>query len=210
MSDALSYLAKARPDAIKPYFSFLKQAGSRLDPKTCNLISLISSRGNAGSELIVAKVTGTGTGGNVTLAADNVAVNRSGVVASAGPGGQGGNIVIEAEGFFVSGGDLREVEPGRFVSNARFFEITGEFDAGASFFDVSGGFAGGDFASRSPDAAVITSLASLSAQAPDVTELLTDQCSARQEPAGSLVVRGRDRAPIPPGDELRVLFFGTH
>ena len=42
MSDALSYLAKARPDAIKPYFSFLKQAGSRLDPKTRNLISLIS------------------------------------------------------------------------------------------------------------------------------------------------------------------------
>ena len=42
MSDALTYLVKARPDAIKPYFSFLKQAGSHLDPKTRNLISVIT------------------------------------------------------------------------------------------------------------------------------------------------------------------------
>ncbi len=171
-------------------------SGGNIEIRANHLISLISSRGNAGSEVIVAKITGTGIGGNITLAADNVAVNRSGVVASANLG-QGGNIVIDAKGFFVSGGDLRQVEPGLFVSDDSFFKVTG-------------GLAQGDFVSRSPDAAVITSLASLSAQAPDVTELLTDQCSARQEPAGSLVVRGRDRAPIPPGDELRVLFFGTH
>lgn len=42
MSDALTYLVKARPDAIKPYFSFLKQAGTHLDPKTRNLISVIT------------------------------------------------------------------------------------------------------------------------------------------------------------------------
>jgi nitrite reductase/ring-hydroxylating ferredoxin subunit len=42
MSDALTYLIKARPDAIKPYFTFLKQAGTHLDPKTRNLISVIT------------------------------------------------------------------------------------------------------------------------------------------------------------------------
>ncbi len=42
MSEALTYLIKARPDALKPYFSFLKQAGSRLDAKTRNLISVIT------------------------------------------------------------------------------------------------------------------------------------------------------------------------
>jgi len=42
MSDALSYLVKTRPDAIKPYFTFLKQAGAHLDKKTRNLISVIT------------------------------------------------------------------------------------------------------------------------------------------------------------------------
>jgi nitrite reductase/ring-hydroxylating ferredoxin subunit/alkylhydroperoxidase/carboxymuconolactone decarboxylase family protein YurZ len=42
MSDALSYLAKARPDALGPYFQFLRQCGRHLDPKTRNLISLIT------------------------------------------------------------------------------------------------------------------------------------------------------------------------
>ena len=42
MSDALAYLAKTRPDAIGPCFQFLKAAGSKLDPKTRNLISVIT------------------------------------------------------------------------------------------------------------------------------------------------------------------------
>lgn len=42
MSDALNYLVKARPDAIGHYFSFLKDCGTRLDPKTRNLISVIT------------------------------------------------------------------------------------------------------------------------------------------------------------------------
>ncbi|HEX6362486.1 MAG TPA: Rieske 2Fe-2S domain-containing protein [Albitalea sp.] len=42
MSDALAYLAKARPDALGPYFKFLKQCGRHLDPKTRNLISVIT------------------------------------------------------------------------------------------------------------------------------------------------------------------------
>lgn len=51
MSDALAYLVKARPEAMKAYFAFLKDAGSRLDPKTRNLISVITkvhSRTEAG------------------------------------------------------------------------------------------------------------------------------------------------------------------
>jgi nitrite reductase/ring-hydroxylating ferredoxin subunit/alkylhydroperoxidase/carboxymuconolactone decarboxylase family protein YurZ len=42
MSDALDYLLKARPDALKPYFQFLKAAGSKLDPKTRAIISVIT------------------------------------------------------------------------------------------------------------------------------------------------------------------------
>jgi nitrite reductase/ring-hydroxylating ferredoxin subunit/alkylhydroperoxidase/carboxymuconolactone decarboxylase family protein YurZ len=42
MSDALTYLVKARPEAMGSYFQFLKLAGSHLDPKTRNLISVIT------------------------------------------------------------------------------------------------------------------------------------------------------------------------
>jgi len=42
MSDALNYLLKARPDALGHYFKFLKDAGKHLDPKTRNLISVIT------------------------------------------------------------------------------------------------------------------------------------------------------------------------
>ncbi|MBT8447969.1 MAG: Rieske 2Fe-2S domain-containing protein [Gammaproteobacteria bacterium] len=42
MSNALDYLLAARPEAMQPYFEFLKQAGSRLDPKTRALISVIT------------------------------------------------------------------------------------------------------------------------------------------------------------------------
>jgi nitrite reductase/ring-hydroxylating ferredoxin subunit/alkylhydroperoxidase/carboxymuconolactone decarboxylase family protein YurZ len=42
MSEALSYLLKVRPDAMKPYFAFLKEAGRHLDPRTRNLISVIT------------------------------------------------------------------------------------------------------------------------------------------------------------------------
>lgn len=42
MSDALNYLVKARGDALGHYFAFLKECGKHLDPKTRNLISVIT------------------------------------------------------------------------------------------------------------------------------------------------------------------------
>ena len=42
MSDALNYLIKARPEAMKAYFTFLKVSGKHLDPKTRSLISVIT------------------------------------------------------------------------------------------------------------------------------------------------------------------------
>ncbi len=42
MSKALAFLARARPEAMQAYFAFLKKAGGRLDPKTRNLISVIT------------------------------------------------------------------------------------------------------------------------------------------------------------------------
>ncbi len=42
MSDALNYLIKARPEAMTAYFSFMKESGKHLDPKTRSLISVIT------------------------------------------------------------------------------------------------------------------------------------------------------------------------
>jgi len=42
MSDALDYLVKVRGDALGHYFAFLKDCGKHLDPKTRNLISVIT------------------------------------------------------------------------------------------------------------------------------------------------------------------------
>lgn len=42
MSDALNYLVQARPDAVGHYLKFLKACGTRLDPKTRDLISVIT------------------------------------------------------------------------------------------------------------------------------------------------------------------------
>ena len=42
MSDALDYLIKVRGDALGHYFKFLKDTGKHLDPKTRNLISVIT------------------------------------------------------------------------------------------------------------------------------------------------------------------------
>ncbi|MBL8333206.1 MAG: carboxymuconolactone decarboxylase family protein, partial [Rubrivivax sp.] len=42
MSDALDFLVQARPEAMGHYLAFLKDAGSRLDPKTRSLISVIT------------------------------------------------------------------------------------------------------------------------------------------------------------------------
>ena len=42
MSDALNYLVKVRGDALGHYFAFLKDCGKHLDPKTRNLISVIT------------------------------------------------------------------------------------------------------------------------------------------------------------------------
>jgi nitrite reductase/ring-hydroxylating ferredoxin subunit len=42
MSDALNYLIRVRPEAMTAYFTFLKQSGKSLDPKTRALITLIT------------------------------------------------------------------------------------------------------------------------------------------------------------------------
>ncbi len=144
--------------------------------------------------LVSASVQGLPTtrGGDVLLSARNVAIDRSGVVASA-ERGTGGTIAIDSDAFFVSDSPLEETTPGRFETDS-------------SFIDVSGGFESGDFEVRSPDTAVVADIASLSEDFLDAAALLSDECSAREGPTGSLVVRGRDRAPAAPGDELRILY----
>jgi len=42
MSEALEYLVKARPEAMKGYFTLLRESGKHLDPRTRDLISVIT------------------------------------------------------------------------------------------------------------------------------------------------------------------------
>ena len=42
MSDALDYLLKARPDALKGYFQYFRESGKNLDPKTRALLSILT------------------------------------------------------------------------------------------------------------------------------------------------------------------------
>lgn len=42
MSEALDYLLAARPEAMKAYFRFLREAGTHLDPKMRAMISIIT------------------------------------------------------------------------------------------------------------------------------------------------------------------------
>ena len=42
MSDALNYLLKARPEAMKAYFTFMKKSDTHLDTRTRDLISVIT------------------------------------------------------------------------------------------------------------------------------------------------------------------------
>jgi len=46
MSDALKYLMKVRPEEMKSYFEFVKQAGEHLEPKTRAIISVITKVDN--------------------------------------------------------------------------------------------------------------------------------------------------------------------
>jgi len=46
MSEALDYLLKIRPEAMRSYFDFIKQSTSHLDPKTRAIISVITKVDN--------------------------------------------------------------------------------------------------------------------------------------------------------------------
>ena len=73
MSAALDYLVKARPEALGHYFAFLKDCGKHLDPKTRNLISVITKvddRVIDGSEALVAAINSKAPGDTVAVIGD--------------------------------------------------------------------------------------------------------------------------------------------
>lgn len=70
MSDALTYLLKARPQAMQHYFKFLKEAGGALDPKTRGLISVITkvhSQTSRGVKQYVKRALADGASANEVL-----------------------------------------------------------------------------------------------------------------------------------------------
>ena len=70
MSDALSFLVKARPETMGHYFAFLKEAGRHLDPKTRALISVITkvhAQTERGLHQYVKRAIGAGCSGTEIL-----------------------------------------------------------------------------------------------------------------------------------------------
>jgi hypothetical protein len=182
-------------------------SGGNIGIRAANLILLRRNLAPAGDALVTAEVAPgqPERGGTVSLAAANVAVDHGGVRASA-PGGVGGSIEVEADAFFVTGGDLREVSPGFFTSGeSTVFEVepgSGSFASDGAYFDVTGGFETGEFVVRSPDTALVPEIAALSSDFLERARLVVSECAMREMPVGSLVLRGRDRSPPLPGEQL--------
>ena len=81
MSDALNYLIAARPDAIVPYFKFLKEAGKNLDIRTRDLISVITkvdAQTEAGFRQYLSRALRNGASPNEVL--DALPVQSTGLV----------------------------------------------------------------------------------------------------------------------------------
>jgi filamentous hemagglutinin family protein len=206
---------KIQDSSISTESSFT--SGGNIEISAGNLIRLRRRDGAAADPLVTAEVAldQATAGGSVTLDAKTVVVDTAGIRASS-PGGTGGNIEIIADGFLVSGGDLVEQSPGFFSSGGDVFEVGVGAGSGSaatslastgSYFDVTGGLDTGTFLVRSPDAAVVSNLASLSQKFLDATKLQTNECAARRAPVGSLVVSGRDRVPAAPKDRVRDLYL---
>jgi len=188
-------------------------SGGNIEIRAGNLILLRRNQAPAADALVTAEVAPDQPerGGTVTLAAANVAVDHSGVRASA-PGGVGGSIEIQAKAFFATGGDLREVSPGFFTSGENVvFEVepgTGLLASDGAYFDVTGGFETGEFVVRSPDTALVPEVAALSSDFLERAQLVVSECAMREMPLGSLVLRGRDRSPPLPGEQLDFPYRG--
>jgi filamentous hemagglutinin family protein len=188
-------------------------SGGNVDIQAGHLILLRRNQAPGAEPLVTAEVAPgqPERGGTVTLAANNVAVDRGGVRASA-PGGVGGSIEIQAKSFFATGGELEEVSPGFFASaGSTVFEVdagSGLFASDEAYFDVTGGFETGEFVVRSPDTALVPEVAALSSDFLERAGLVVSECATREMPVGSLVLRGRDRSPPLPGERLPLPYGG--
>ena len=67
----------------------------------------------------------------------------------------------------------------------------------------------GELDLQAPESQLTAQVAALPSNFLDVERLAANQCEAREGPAGSLVVQGRDRAPRAPDEALPVLYLGT-
>jgi filamentous hemagglutinin family protein len=177
-----------------------------------------SSQPNAGGDVRIAAAglvsvqhgeirtnTPFSSAGNVSIQADTIVlegVGPSGGTIVASAAGTGGNIALNAKGFFVQGSALERTGiPGQFVSLDG-----GDID---SLLDATSRLGvAGNIDVTAPDAALAGQLVALSDAFYDREDLLTNRCEARRASVGSLVVRGRDRVPGPPDEDLRI-FYST-
>lgn len=138
--------------------------------------------------------------GALSIASRSIVVQKSVVESRAGLAG--GALGLDAKGLFVSGGELVATDtPGQLAA----------LDAGAldSLFDASSRLdLPGALELTRPNDALAGRLVALPEEFYAAEELLRNQCEARSAPVGSLTVRGSDRIPPPPDEDLRIYHQG--
>ena len=132
MSDALSYLIKARPEAMTSYFAFLKNAGQHLDPKTRDLISVITkvdAQTDPGFRQYMTRALRNGASANEILDALLMAFPTLGLAKIV----WATNILIDM--------DIPEFRPENLFAEPSWHEVTAESkikDNDVSYFDSDG------------------------------------------------------------------------
>ena len=138
--------------------------------------------------------------GDISISARDLVVQKSDIVSKAGLAG--GTLDLAAKALFVPGGELESTgTPGQLAAK----------DAGHtdSLFDASSRLSvPGSLDVTRPNEALAGQLVSLPSDFYAAEELLRNECEARSAPVGSLILRGRERIPAVPDEELRIFQQG--
>lgn len=154
--------------------------------------------------------------GRIRIAGAGVLIaGGSQLSAKAGAQAQGGFIEVDTPVFLLPGGVLLETSPqaggGVAVAVQASNEGAGRFESlFGDVLDVSSkDGTTGEVDLQAPESQLTAQVAALPSNYLDIDRLAANQCEAREGPAGSLVVQGRDRAPRAPDEEVPVLYLGT-
>ncbi|MCT7993983.1 filamentous hemagglutinin N-terminal domain-containing protein [Laspinema olomoucense] len=135
---------------------------------------------------ITTNATGTGTGGNIILTADNiVAINNSNITANSEQS-SGGQVIINTQGIF--GAQARR------IGSANTSDITATSAQGPQFDGI--------VEVNTPEVDPTSGLVDLPANLVDLTNVVMQNCSAKNTQENSVVVTGRGGLPPSPNDAI--------